>query len=363
MGELKVASKVLETTISNATLSYSPAQPTSQELVRIGSITAKLPQFQNVSASITGLSIRGNGFSLDNATVSISTVALMGVISVTTPTLTLTNVSYAAASGSTPESFSGTITLSAGAATLFPGRKFTANVTPVTAGQAAISGSYNLATGQMSLTAGQVALSADKFFTASATNVAINYDPALTGSQTIATIASLSLTVKPLRDQTVTVTNLAIRTDGFAFDNLTTTLPNISLGGYLQVVSPSVTLSGISLTQNDSGSVFTGNLTLAADSASLFPGKSFSASITPITAGQRAITGTFNLNTGAFALTAGKFDVTSDKFFSATAQNIAIAFDPAVTTTQTIVSIASVSLTVKPLRDSNVTVTNLSICI
>ena len=354
--ELKLSSDQIEVTVDNVLFKYNPALSSHQELVHINNVTAVLPGLKDTTVTLAGLSFRGDGFSIDNASVVLPNVKLGSVLEVTSPTVSFTNVSYTAASGSDPQLFTGTLGISAATATLFPGKKFTGTATTV-------AGNYTFETNTVSVTAAQVDLTASKFFTASATNVEFHYDTQATGRQTLVTIASINLTVQPLHDLNVAVSNLAIRTDGFSIENVTVTPGNLALGSVLTVTNPTVSLTGIDFTQPTDGTAasYTGNLTLAADAAALFPGKKFSGSITPEEEGQPAISGTVNLTSGAISLTAGQVDLTSAKLFTASAKHVVLAYDPSETGSQTIVSIASIDLTIKPLKDTVVNVHNLAI--
>ena len=70
----------------------------------------------------------------------------------------------------------------------------------------------------------------------------------------------------------------------------TETITNVSLGGFLQ-------MNTLTLTENATltGGVWSGTIGLSAPSATLFPGHSFSAAITSSVAGQDALTGTFTI--------------------------------------------------------------------
>ena len=364
IAELKITSKVLEATISNAQISYDPAGAENQELVRVSNLSAKLPQFDNVSVIINELSLRGNGFSLANASVTISTASmLLGAVQISSPTLSFENINYETASNIESEAFTGSIIISASAAVLFNGRKFSGTILPNAPGQPALIGNFNMKTGRISLNAGRLDLNSTGFFTASTSNITMEFDPQVSGQQTIVTIATLGLTIQPLRNTSVTVSNLKIRSDGFSFDNLTTVLGNISLGGYLSIDNPTVNFTGMNFTQpsNGSAAIFKGSLTLASSAATLFSGKSFSALITPMASGLPAISGNFNLNSGAFSINTGKTDLISEKLFSATTSNLTLGFDPSITSTQTLVNIGSLIISLKPLNDIGVTVSNLAI--
>ncbi|MEI7921870.1 MAG: LamG-like jellyroll fold domain-containing protein, partial [Planctomycetota bacterium] len=352
--ELKLSSSQVEVTVDDAHFSYNPAQPASQTLVHINNVTATLPGLKDTTVTLAGLSFRGDGFSIDNASVVLPNVSLSSVLEVTSPTLSFTNVSYTAAAGSSPAQFTGTLGISATTATLFPGKKFTGTATTVT-------GTYTFETNIVHVSAGQVDLKSEKFFTASATSVQFSYDTQATGPQTLVTIATIDLTIKPLKDTHVTVDNLAIRTDGFSFDNLVTTLPDMSFGSYLSMTAPKVGFAGVNLTQNELGTTFAGTMVVSADSASLLPGKKFSGTISPSAVGQPAIKGTVNMATGAFSLKAAQLDLTSEKLFTASATDIVLAYDPAVTAAQTLVTIATIDLTLKPLKDTHVSVSHLAI--
>ena len=138
---------VLSTTLSNVGLGYDPSGSSSQSLATIGSLNAQIIPFGNTQVALNDLDILEDGFSLGSGTVSAGSFTVGGLVSVDNPSLTFTDLAYT--DGSSP-SLTGTISVSGGAATLFPGQ------TAFTAVVDGFNGTYNFSTDALSLSATDV---------------------------------------------------------------------------------------------------------------------------------------------------------------------------------------------------------------
>src|SRR5207237_1197240 len=126
---------------------------------------------------------------------------------------------------------------------------------------------------------------------------------------------------------------------------------NISVSNVLSIINPNITFSGVNF--STTGGI-TGSIAVSADSATLFPGKDFTGTASALSNVH------YDLSTQAFSLTAGSLPLQQKDFFSANATNVTISFNPQLSTPQTLVSIGSLDLTIKPLHDLHVTSHNLA---
>ena len=123
--------------------------------------------------------------------------------------------------------------------------------------------------GSFALTAGQVTADITTAITATASSVAIGYDPAAAGSELNIDIAGASATINPFHDATVTLKDLNTSDTGFTLADATLSAGDINLGGFIALDGASVDVSGISETN---GAAVLGTITLSATSVSMFPG-------------------------------------------------------------------------------------------
>ncbi len=168
--------------------------------------------------------------------------------------------------------------------------------------------------------------------------------------------------------------SISINSTTFTINNASLTVSAstpLKIASVLEVVSPSVTLSNLSidLSSGDIGGTIGPSgaqdpvLTLAAESASLFPGNSsFTGSVTPTSPGGLGFQGTFDLETGSFSITLQQFKLTIGSVFTATSSNVLVTYNPALPSSQQIVQIGTGTLDFK-LGSSDITgsLTNLTI--
>src|SRR5262249_3788282 len=109
-------------------------------------------------------------------------------------TLSLTENATLSAGGD----WSGTVTLSASDATLFPGNSFGAAINNSNPGQAGLTGTFTIGaasgSNDFSLTAADLVVNVGEALTLTATGVTLNYDSGTTGSQTLISGKSASVT-------------------------------------------------------------------------------------------------------------------------------------------------------------------------
>ena len=199
--------------------------------------------------------------------------------------------------------YTGTVSVSATSGSLAIGSAVTAQITGAS-GVPGLVGTYTLSDqpvggGSYSLAANQFDLSVSNLLTAQATSLSLDYSPGGAADQSLVDIGSLSATLIPLDNSTITATNLDILNNGFTLGGADVTLPSITLGNILSVDQPALTLSGVGY----SAGVFTGTIGLTANSASLFPGQSdFSATA-------NTVAGSYDVATQTLSLSADSFDL------------------------------------------------------
>jgi hypothetical protein len=324
---------VLTASAAGVAIGYNPAGASSQEVVRINSLVAQIIPI-STSVTVTGLVIRPDGFSLDSGSVALPNVTLGSFLTITTPTLTVENLAYTSGGPLT-----GRLGLAAGSASLSLGSALTATITDgPDADNLAISGGFDLTSKAFRIDADQMALSIPGLLTSSAAGLLISYDPDGPAGQTLVELASFEARVIPI-DVTVTLTDLVIRENGFSVGRGGVELPDFSLGSFLTITNPTIEFIDVAYT---SGGSLQGTIGVAASTASLFPGKSFSASISDgPDADTRGISGGLNLTTGAFSLQVDQFSLAVSDVLTARASGVTIAYDPEGPEVQTLVTITT----------------------
>ncbi len=206
--------------------------------------------------------------------VTLNDVTLSSFLSSSSVMVSFQNISQ---SGS---DWTGTISVSATSASLAIGSAVSAQINGEN-GSPGITGSYTLTDqpagqGAYQLSASQFDLTLSNLLTAQASDIAIDYSPTAAAGQELVQVGSLSATLLPFDNTTVTVDNLDIFDNGFTLGDATITAPSMTLGQVLTIDQPSLTLSGVGYTDG----AFTGTIGLSATTASLFPGQSaFSATV------------------------------------------------------------------------------------
>ena len=119
------------------------------------------------------------------------------------------------------------------------------------------------------------------------------------------------------------------------------TIGDVSLGGFLQIGSLSLTL-GSDAAYNSTTKSWSGTIDLSTTSATLFPGSDFSASITPST-GKTAVTGTYTIG-GGYALSSATIAIAIGEALDVNASGVALSYDPSSSAQQTLVTISSATL-------------------
>lgn len=174
-----------------------------------------------------GLVLRGDGFSLTDATFTIATATVgQSGLRLDSPELTLTNIRYS--TGATP--VIGTLRLTATTAALFADQPNQATLTTV-------DGTLDCATHKFSLNAAGLTGQVDSGITFSGTNVTFTYDATGPTTQQVLTAASLTATA-PSVSLAATLFDLTITADGafrasaLEFD-LSGTASQLGLGDFL----------------------------------------------------------------------------------------------------------------------------------
>src|SRR5581483_1966566 len=122
---------------SDLTLTVGAAviTPGQSTLATIDTGTITIAPLNGLTATVNGLVIKQNGFTIDNATASLSDFSLGGLVSLAAPAVTFSKVSYVNA-GST-SSLTGTLTFSADSAGLNLGGALTATISSSVSGSPA----------------------------------------------------------------------------------------------------------------------------------------------------------------------------------------------------------------------------------
>ena len=243
---------------------------------------------------------------------------LDGVLDLSAVTLSFTNVTSSGGVGT-----GGTVGISSGPATLFPGTDHSASI-------ASISGTYNLGTETFTLTLTAVDLDAGGLLTSSISS--ITFQDAETNSsptKVLATVASATVTLPPLDNTQLTLAGsadspaLTITRGGFSIANLTVNnLPSLTWQGVLEVVSPVFQLTNVNYTKASDS--LTGTIGISAGSVVLFPGQSGWTSTVAGFSGSY----TFGTTSGAVQLGATSVDVDLGGAAELDASNVSFNLEP-----------------------------------
>jgi len=157
--------------LAASNITITPDQTT---LATIGSATLTFAPLDNLGMTVTDLAIQKTGFTIASASVNLpSDLTLGNLLTLTSPTVTLSNVAYTFGGN-----LSGTVDFSTTGASLQLGAALEASV-----GQS--SGSYNLATHALSMTLDNFSLSLAGFANLTAAGISLSYEPATDGSSQI----------------------------------------------------------------------------------------------------------------------------------------------------------------------------------
>ncbi len=210
------------------------------------------------------------------------------------------------------QGWSGTVEISALSATLAAG-SFSMSIVGDSTQTNGLGGSYTLGgsdgtSGSYTLTAGDVTADVPDVFTASASDVNLGYDPAGSSSQQIASFGTLSATLIPFDNATVSLADLAIDENGFSLKSGSISADSFDISNILQVTSPTFTFSNFG---DVDGATPTGTIGLSATTVSAFPGsKAFNANVT-------GFSGTYTFGTNAVGLQATDVNVAIGSVFDA----------------------------------------------
>ena len=247
--------------------------------------------------------------------VTLNDVTLGSFLSTSSVTVSFQNITQ---SGS---DWTGTVSVSAASASLAIGSAVSAQINGES-GSPGITGSYTLTNqpagqGAYQLSASQFDLTLSHLLTAQSSDIAIDYSPTAAAGQELVQVGSLSATLLPFDNTTVTVDNLDIFDNGFSLGNATVTAPSMTLGQVLTIDQPSLTLSGVGYTDG----AFTGTIGLGATTASLFPGQSaFSATVD-------APSGSYSLASQTLTLSTGNLDLSVGHVLQATGSQLSFSLD------------------------------------
>jgi hypothetical protein len=217
--------------------------------------------------------------------------------------------------------FTGTISVTANSASLAIGSAVSAQISGAN-GSPGITGSYTLADqpadqGAYQLSVSQFDLTLSKLLTAQASDVTIDYSPTAAAGQELVQVGSLSATLLPFDNATVTVGDLDIFDNGFTLGDATIPAPSMTLGQVLTIDQPALKLSGVGYTAG----AFTGTIGLSANTASLFPGQSaFSATVDNPG-------GSYSVANQTLTLSAGDLDLSIGHVLQATGSKLSFSLN------------------------------------
>ena len=185
-----------------------------QFTVAVGTATATIPRLSSLSGTVTGLSITNTGFSIGGATLSAHTTLSLGsVLSVTDPSVGITNLSYKAGQG---VKFDGDLSFAADTASFLLKKSNSGTISGFAASANSLSGTIGLSSsdyGQFKFQAASVGLSLGTYLSLTATGVTFDTSPSATY---LAEFGTLTATVSPSGSASLTgsAQHFAIAPDG-----------------------------------------------------------------------------------------------------------------------------------------------------
>ncbi|MGA2657222.1 MAG: LEPR-XLL domain-containing protein, partial [Verrucomicrobiota bacterium] len=174
--------------------------------------------------------------------------------------------------------WSGSVTISVASATLFPGQSFSGKITSSTS-DPALTGTYTIG-GGFSLTVPQTAsmvLQLGGALTITASGVSLSYDPNGAATQTLATLQTATVTSGQFSGMpSATLSNFAIRGDGFSFSAFTLTSATGAtpgIGNFITTTGVTLTVSNfnVSFGTDTSGPSLSGTIAATISGLNLFP--------------------------------------------------------------------------------------------
>ncbi len=174
LGTLTLTTTTFDFTVANV-LSVSAGSivvtPDQSTIATIGTATLTVIPLNNLTATINSLAIRTNGFTIASANFTLTgNITLGGLLALTTPALTFTNVSYTVGG-----SLSGTVTLDTATATLSLGSALETT-------SSHLNVTYNFKTGVLAGTMDIFSVTVPGFVAIDGSSMALSYTPAGDGT-------------------------------------------------------------------------------------------------------------------------------------------------------------------------------------
>jgi hypothetical protein len=263
---------------------------------------------------------------ITSASLTISEIKIADVLDLSSPTVTMTNLSIDNVTGSVVALSNSTLNITANSISLFPGSTLLSGTvtSPEPTTTPAFDGNFDLSTGAFSATLQIFALKISSVLTANATLVQITYSPAAGSGQQIVSFQNLSVTFNDFGNGAITgsFVNLVIYGNGLSFDSATLSYTGtITVGSVLTLTNPSITLGAFSATfDGTNSSISASSLSVSVDSASVVVG-SFTAAATSLTI-------TVSLTDGSLNIVAGELDFQFATYLSLMATDITINTNP-----------------------------------
>jgi len=203
---------VLTAGATNVVLSYNPADTDPhQQLVQIGAGTLDIKLgTSDITGSLTNLTIYADGFQFDSVTINYTgQINLGSILTLTNPTVTLTDfgVTFGGGNATFTDSGSLTVTVASGSMTLGP----------VNGSASTLSATVSLAPatlGALTVTAGELDFAFATNLSVQAMNIAINTNPGSGGTYFSVGTASVTLTVTSSFSIAGTASNFSVVNSG-----------------------------------------------------------------------------------------------------------------------------------------------------
>ena len=298
-------------TLNLGNVTISPGLSTMLQAVNVKVTSNLLTGFPDFN--LASFDLLQTGFNIGTFQISLGTEIKIGdFISFTNASINVTNFKVDKTSANV---VSGTIDVTFGTMTLFPGNS------AVTSTFTNLTGSFDVASsttpGRFRLAASRIVLSLFSQFTLTADNVTLT-----PGLDTLATIGSATLVFAPLNNLTFNVSNVEIKKSGFSIGNASVSVNDLTLGSLVTLTAPTVSISGLGYTF---GGSLRGTVGLSAG-ATLHLGSAFNVSVA-------SSVGSYDLVSKALSLQLSNFVIGIAGFAQVTIASAGLLYSPAVDNT------------------------------
>ena len=311
---------LLTATATNFHVGYDPQNAGQQTLASFGNLTATIHPLNDATVILNSLTINNDGFTLGDGTLTVAAFTLGSVLSITNPTVSISDVSFKVADNGAPEARVGTIGLS-GSVSLFPGAgSFTASVSD-------FYGSYDFQTDTLTAGAAAVDIQVGDFLKFESTNLDFTF-----GSSFQLTASTVAVSSPRFAGIGGSLGELEITSTGFSAGSVTlgaaTTGTPVTIGSVFSFANFQISVTDFSFVYGTGEASFgpDSTLTVSADSVNLSLGGT-----SAVTASAESISGSIGLGSndlGEFSFNAGTVQFGIGEYLQLDGSNVGFRTNP-----------------------------------